>query len=352
MGLHRARPLSRVSRDRAERVLLRLDRLHEREPVGRARRGAADGRAGKGIIEHDLATQRAHVPPARRRRARSSTCRAINARGMNAAELDRRRSAQRVDDVRRRHRRQDRAPGGARRAAPRRARARSQGAARLQAARARTSISTRAGRRSSASRRAARRATAVARRHRAREAARARCCRADVDRDALVELGLRYLQRRRGRATPTAAALGRRWTRDAPQQPPARQLPPARDTLHHVRRRADRDHRRRTARARRRSSRRSRGRCTATRRRAARASRSGSLRAGAARQGAAWSSTSSSAGHRYRVVRGLTSAELYLDGAEQPIANSHHRRDRAAAAAARHDARASSSTRTSRGRRS
>lgn len=27
-------------------------------------------------------------------------------------------------------------------------------------------------------------------------------------------------------------------------------------------------------------------------------------------------------GHRYRVVRGLTSAELYLDGAEQPIANS------------------------------
>lgn len=28
------------------------------------------------------------------------------------------------------------------------------------------------------------------------------------------------------------------------------------------------------------------------------------------------------AGHRYRVVRGLTSAELYLDGAEQPIANS------------------------------
>ncbi len=28
------------------------------------------------------------------------------------------------------------------------------------------------------------------------------------------------------------------------------------------------------------------------------------------------------AGHRYRVVRGLTSAELYLDGAEAPIANS------------------------------
>jgi exonuclease SbcC len=28
------------------------------------------------------------------------------------------------------------------------------------------------------------------------------------------------------------------------------------------------------------------------------------------------------AGHRYRVVRGLTSAEVYLDGAEQPIANS------------------------------
>lgn len=28
------------------------------------------------------------------------------------------------------------------------------------------------------------------------------------------------------------------------------------------------------------------------------------------------------AGHRYRVVRGLTSAELYLDGGEQPIANS------------------------------
>ena len=27
-------------------------------------------------------------------------------------------------------------------------------------------------------------------------------------------------------------------------------------------------------------------------------------------------------GHRYRVARGLTSAELYLDGAEQPIANS------------------------------
>src|SRR3954466_11842782 len=28
------------------------------------------------------------------------------------------------------------------------------------------------------------------------------------------------------------------------------------------------------------------------------------------------------AGHRYRVVRGLTSAELYLDGGQQPIANS------------------------------
>ena len=28
------------------------------------------------------------------------------------------------------------------------------------------------------------------------------------------------------------------------------------------------------------------------------------------------------AGHRYRVVRGLTMAEVYLDGAEQPIANS------------------------------
>ncbi len=28
------------------------------------------------------------------------------------------------------------------------------------------------------------------------------------------------------------------------------------------------------------------------------------------------------AGHRYRVVRGLTSAELFLDGGEQPIANS------------------------------
>ena len=28
------------------------------------------------------------------------------------------------------------------------------------------------------------------------------------------------------------------------------------------------------------------------------------------------------AGHRYRIVRGLTNAELYLDGAEQPIANS------------------------------
>src|SRR4030081_3453535 len=27
-------------------------------------------------------------------------------------------------------------------------------------------------------------------------------------------------------------------------------------------------------------------------------------------------------GHRYRVVRGLTSAELYLDGATSPIANS------------------------------
>ena len=27
-------------------------------------------------------------------------------------------------------------------------------------------------------------------------------------------------------------------------------------------------------------------------------------------------------GHRYRVVRGLTGAELYLDGGEQPIADS------------------------------
>src|SRR6185295_12711083 len=27
-------------------------------------------------------------------------------------------------------------------------------------------------------------------------------------------------------------------------------------------------------------------------------------------------------GHRYRVVRGLTSAEVYLDGADSPIANS------------------------------
>src|SRR6185295_5319603 len=28
------------------------------------------------------------------------------------------------------------------------------------------------------------------------------------------------------------------------------------------------------------------------------------------------------AGHRYRVVRGLTNAELFLDGGDQPIANS------------------------------
>src|SRR5512142_2032921 len=28
------------------------------------------------------------------------------------------------------------------------------------------------------------------------------------------------------------------------------------------------------------------------------------------------------AGHRYRIVRGLTNAELFLDGATQPIANS------------------------------
>ena len=58
------------------------------------------------------------------------------------------------------------------------------------------------------------------------------------------------------------------------------------------------------------------------------------------------------AGHRYRVVRGLTNAELYLDGARVPIANSItgvtellHRR-------LGHDARRSSSTRTSPGRKS
>ena len=40
LGLRRARPLSRVSADRAEPVLQRLARLHEHEQLGRAHRGA------------------------------------------------------------------------------------------------------------------------------------------------------------------------------------------------------------------------------------------------------------------------------------------------------------------------
>ena len=40
LGLRRARPLSRVPADRAERVLRRIDRLHEHQLLGRADRGA------------------------------------------------------------------------------------------------------------------------------------------------------------------------------------------------------------------------------------------------------------------------------------------------------------------------
>ncbi len=58
------------------------------------------------------------------------------------------------------------------------------------------------------------------------------------------------------------------------------------------------------------------------------------------------------AGHRYRVVRGLTNAELYLDNASVPIANSITAvTDLLHLPAARHDA-ASSSTPISRGRKS
>ena len=95
----------------------------------------------------------------------------------------------------------------------------------------------------------------------------------------------------------------------------------------------------RTGRARRRCSRRSRGRCTATPPRAARA-RSHSLQARRPRAPACGSSsTSSSAGTAIASVRGLTNAELYLDGAAAPDRGLGQRRERPAHAPARHDAR-------------
>ena len=197
--------------NRAERVLQRLDRLHELQHLGRAVRGAhLAGVPGKGFIERDLATGAHTFHPLPAARGSSSTCRRSSARGMTAAEIDEQiRDA--VDGVRRRDRRQGRAARGARRAAPRRrASSTTRRCASTSGARC-TSISTSAARRSTRdSTSPARRAAAVARRHRAREAARAPADAATSTATRSSSSALRYLSEARARV----ASRRRAWRED------------------------------------------------------------------------------------------------------------------------------------------
>ena len=245
----------------------------------------------------------------------------VSARGLTTEEVD-----AAIADVRRvvpgRDRRQDRAAGRARPAAPHRARARSQGAARVQARALHFHLDTRRPEIIRSVRARCAGPPAVARRHRARQAARARCCR------------------------PTSIAM--RWSSSgcAISKDAEERDSPLRD----ARRRGSGCRCGSTAFASRTSGStcdtastfdtgltgiigpNGSGKIDAARgdrvgavrpglRRAARRESMRFMRAGAARARAV-ELDFELGGHRYRVVRGLTTAELYLDGADAPIANS------------------------------
>ena len=177
---------------------------------------------GKGFIEYDLETAEHtfhHMPASRALVSLDS----IAARGMSAAELDiaiRRR----VLGLRGWDRGEDRAPRRARRAAPHRARARHARAARAEAARACTSSSTRAApiRRVRAAIGGGRRPTLV---EMVTAYLQRRPLDEELDRAALVQLGLEYLkQADEAEAAAAAVAEGI----GAPQQRCADELSAAR----------------------------------------------------------------------------------------------------------------------------
>ena len=164
------------------------------------------GRAGQGVHRARPRHGRAHLPPPRARRATSSTCRRSRARGLTTEE---------VNDAHRRGRRRVPAAASTTRscgsscATCRATSTRQLDHRQLRDFRRRAlhfHLDTR--RPEMIRSRGARRAgpPAVARRLRARQAARARACRADVDRDALVELGLRYLKDAEERESASAPA--------------------------------------------------------------------------------------------------------------------------------------------------
>ena len=259
------------------------------EHVGRAVRGARRRLRRQGIHRARPRHRRAHVSRAAAVAAAHRP--AADQRARTDGRRDRRAHSRRGRVVRsRRHRRQDRPPDRARRAATHRARARSQGDPRLQAARAelpsrppppgrlRLHAAGAPGRRPSLN-------------EIVREKLRMRPLDADVDRDALVDRAIAYLDEAQAMALPSGAA---RRDLDAPQQPASQQLPAARRYPDRFRDRASRASSARTARASRRSSRRSPGRCTACRRRAARATRFARTAPRRARRSRS-SSTSSSA---------------------------------------------------------
>ena len=110
------------------------------------------------------------------------------------------------------------------------------------------------------------------------------------------------------------------WTADATDLTAPAEFPSARRHVAHLRRRADGYHRTQwlgqvdTARGDRMGALRQSGGAWHEGRHPQRALR-------CARARCAWNSSSNSAGHRFRVVRGLTNAECYLDGGDSPIAS-------------------------------
>ena len=110
--------------DRAERVLLRLARVHEHRTVGRARQERVAGCRARDSSS-TTSSGRAHVP-SRAAEPRARDLPPISARGLSRRRAGRARFATRASDCERRDRGEDRAAHRARRAAPHRARARSQ----------------------------------------------------------------------------------------------------------------------------------------------------------------------------------------------------------------------------------
>jgi exonuclease SbcD len=192
VGLRRARTLSRLPSIAPNAFYPGLARLHEHQSVGRAgRRARWDRREGnhRARSRHRKTHKFHSLPPARPLgRSRSAVRRGT------LAGLARRSDSRCARQLRRRHRRQDRAARRARRSAPHPARARSQGAARVQAKGAALSSRYAAARDRApgegpgAPGRRASLADTV------RDKLRSRPLTENIDREALVELGLHYLR--------------------------------------------------------------------------------------------------------------------------------------------------------------